>query len=189
METEQVEKNWLVSKLKELLSSNLLDVRRFGHAGLSSVWVEMQSLHKTSELLKEDSELQIDWLENLSVVEFDNVLVVNYFLRSYSSPHQMVMRVSAVPEPKGISSGKIRLPSVRTIWPMAESMENEAEEMFGIYFDLLSPGGEANSKRVFARVLPENWVGFPMRKSYQFPSEVYGISHASSIGNGFHGKN
>ena len=50
------------------------------------------------------------------------------------------------------------VPSVTEIWPVANWMEREAYDMFGIVFD-----GHPNLTRI---LMPDEWEGFPLRKDY-----------------------
>jgi NADH-quinone oxidoreductase subunit C len=165
-----VDKNLLVLKLNKLIPGAVLETRRFGRSGVVSVWIESQSMQKVAAVLKSDSELKLDWLENLSVVEFESVLVITYFVRSSSLHHSFVLRASVAP-PSAHSD--VHFPSIRSVWPMGESMELEGEEMFGIRFRLPHEVSFSNS---FNR-LPEGWKGYPLRKGFVFPKETYGIPH------------
>ena len=50
------------------------------------------------------------------------------------------------------------VPSVVEIWPVADFMEREAFDMFGIVFE-----GHPNLKRI---LMPDEWEGYPLRKDY-----------------------
>jgi NADH-quinone oxidoreductase subunit C len=50
------------------------------------------------------------------------------------------------------------VPSVTGIWPVANWMEREAYDMFGIPFE-----GHPDLRRI---LLPDEWQGFPLRKDY-----------------------
>lgn len=166
-----MDKNTLTAKLNKLIPGAVLEARRFGRSNITSIWVEAQSVQKVATTLRSETELKLDWLENLSVVEFEKVFVVTYFLRSSSSGFNFVMRASIVPSSPNAS---VAFPSVRNIWPMAQVMEDEAEEMFGIIFKQ----EETKEDRLSSRRLPSGWKGFPLRKNYVFPTEFLGISHS-----------
>lgn len=54
-----------------------------------------------------------------------------------------------------------RLPSVYWIWKAADWQERETYDMFGIVYE-----GHPNLKRL---LMPEDWVGWPLRKDYVSP--------------------
>lgn len=70
---------------------------------------------------------------------------------------------------------KVKLPemdpevdSVSQIWQSANWHERETYDMLGIQFR-----GHPDLRRI---LLPEGWVGHPLRKDYVFPREFQGIS-------------
>lgn len=62
-----------------------------------------------------------------------------------------------------------KLPSVYWIWKGADWQERECYDMFGIVYE-----GHPNLKRL---LMPEDWVGFPLRKDYISP-DFYEIQDA-----------
>jgi NAD(P)H-quinone oxidoreductase subunit J len=54
-----------------------------------------------------------------------------------------------------------RIQSVYWIWKAADWQEREAYDMFGIVYE-----GHPNLKRI---LMPEDWVGYPLRKDYISP--------------------
>ncbi|NJL98573.1 MAG: NAD(P)H-quinone oxidoreductase subunit J [Synechococcaceae cyanobacterium SM2_3_2] len=54
-----------------------------------------------------------------------------------------------------------RVPSVYWIWKTADWQERESYDMYGILYE-----GHPNLKRI---LMPEDWVGWPMRKDYITP--------------------
>ncbi len=83
-----------------------------------------------------------DWLTHLEVV---------YDLSSLQHPNKAHVRVKVNRE----------TPQVRTvsdIWRAADWHERECYDLFGVRFD-----GHPDHRRI---LLPEDWVGFPLRKDY-----------------------
>ncbi|ABG52589.1 NADH dehydrogenase (ubiquinone), 30 kDa subunit [Trichodesmium erythraeum IMS101] len=62
-----------------------------------------------------------------------------------------------------------RLPSVYWIWKSADFQERESYDMYGIIYE-----GHPNLKRI---LMPEDWVGWPLRKDYISP-EFYELQDA-----------
>lgn len=54
-----------------------------------------------------------------------------------------------------------RVPSVYWIWKTADWQEREAYDLYGIVYE-----GHPNLKRI---MMPEDWVGYPLRKDYVSP--------------------
>jgi NADH-quinone oxidoreductase subunit C len=98
-------------------------------------------------------EEQFDLLTDLTAVDwpkrekrFDVILIL------YSFPKQERLRLKIQ-----VGDGEAA-PSVVSLWPTADWLEREVYDMFGIEF-----AGHPNLKRL---LLPEEWVGFPLRKDY-----------------------
>ena len=77
-----MDKNPLISKLNKDVPGAVLETRRFGRSEITSIWIESQTIQKVAFALKNDVGLKLNWLENLSVVELEGVLVVTYFVTS-----------------------------------------------------------------------------------------------------------
>ena len=123
-----------------------------------------------------DKDTRLDWLEFIGCMEIDKALLLTYFIRSMTSGHRLALRVSLPIETVGQKSEAIvRAWSVTHAWPMALAFEQELSELFGIYFD--HPLSRPEDRKIVRRILPENWVGYPFRKSYVFPMEVHDIPH------------
>ena len=89
-------------------------------------------------------------------------LGVAYHLFSYSHRHRFAFKAHTPRE-------NPHIPSVADIWPAADWHEREAFDLFGIIFD-----GHPDLRRI---LLPEDWVGRPLRKDYA-AQESYRIGDA-----------
>jgi NADH-quinone oxidoreductase subunit C len=73
-------------------------------------------------------------------------------LLDIDQPRRVRLRVQ-VPEAEAV------LPTLFDIWPGTEALEREVFDMFGIGFD-----GHPDLSRI---LMPEDWIGHPLRKDYE----------------------
>lgn len=124
--------------------------------------VQASAWRGVAEFLKLDRELLFDGL--MMVAGLDNAaagkLTAVYCLYSYIHRHRITVKVDVPREDP-------RMPSAQPVWMHADWMEREAYDLLGIVFE-----GHRDLRRV---LLPEDWVGHPLRKDYQEPAEYRGI--------------
>jgi NADH-quinone oxidoreductase subunit C len=113
-----------------------------------------------AEFLKYDRELLFDGLMCVAGVDYPEHFTAVYLLYSYTHRHHICVKVN-------VPKDDPRLPSAEPVWKHADWMEREAYDMVGLIFE-----GHPNLKRV---LLPEDWVGHPLRKDYTEPEEYRGI--------------
>ncbi len=70
-----------------------------------------------------------------------------------SIEHRVRLRVKV-----RIAGEKASVPTVRTVWPVADWLEREVWDLFGIVFE-----GHPDLRRL---LMPEDWEGHPLRKDY-----------------------
>lgn len=87
----------------------------------------------------------VDWIE---AGEFELV----YQLYSTRHGHYLMVAVF-VPRAEPL------VPTVSTVWPIAEWQEREVYDLFGVLYD-----DHPDLRRLF---LEDDWVGFPLRKDYE----------------------
>ena len=126
--------------------------------------VHLNAEHWTevAEFVLTDPDLKLDWLANLSGVDYvaDGKMCVVYDLWSFDHRHSFAVKVFC---PRDNPS----VPSVASLWPAADWHEREAYDMFGIDFP-----GHPDLRRILCA---DDWEGFPLRKDYVFPREYHGI--------------
>jgi NADH-quinone oxidoreductase subunit C len=126
---------------------------------LGKQFVEMtvtpERLLEIAQKLREDKSFDLDYMCNLTGVDLDNVLGVVYHFESYALKHTLVLKCFAVDREKA------EIPSLMHLWPTAELHEDEAFDFYGFNFV-----GHSNLRHF---LLPEDWVGFPLRKDYYDP--------------------
>ena len=126
------------------------------------VHVAPEPWRAVAEYLAHDQETAFDFLACLSAVDYvaDNVLACVYDLYSMTQHHWFAVKVYT-------DRDNPHIPSVMDLWPAANWHEREAFDLMGITFD-----GHTDLRRI---LLPEDWVGHPLRKDYVFPKEYHGI--------------
>ena len=126
------------------------------------VHIDAPSWREVAEFVFRDANLKLDWLANLSGVDYvaDNKMCCVYDLWSFDHRHSIAIKVFT---PRDNPS----IPSVVDMWPAADWHEREAFDMFGIDFP-----GHPDLRRILCA---DDWEGFPLRKDYQFPREYHGI--------------
>lgn len=125
--------------------------------------VEPPSVVEVSRYLRDDPALQFEVLSDLTAVDLpkEEKLQVVYHLYSYAQRHQIVLKVDLPREQPQVST-------VEEVWKVANWFEREVFDLFGVVFD-----GHSDLRRI---MLPEDWVGHPLRKDYVEEEEYDGIS-------------
>lgn len=149
---------------------NDLLVRTFGATLLASfredkhprVHVAAEHWRPLAEFLLADPALKMDWLANLSGIDYaaDRNMAVVYDLWSFDHRHSFAVKVFCDRETPVV-------PSVADLWPAANWHEREAFDLLGIVFK-----NHPNLQRI---LLADDWEGYPLRKDYVFPRQVHGI--------------
>jgi NADH-quinone oxidoreductase subunit C len=128
--------------------------------------VAPDSIAEIGSFLKTHEELAFDTLMCLSGVDYkgnkgetDRIEVV-YHLFSMRHRHLMVLKVQLPREAPSV-------PTVESLWAIANWHEREAYDMFGIQFR-----GHSDLRRILC---PDDWVGYPLRRDYVQPVTYRGM--------------
>ncbi len=112
--------------------------------------------------LKATPGVELNFCEDLTAVDWPkrNVIEVVYHLYSYVHRHGIVLKVEA-------DRASPSVPSVEGVWKAAAIMEREVYDLFGVAFT-----GHPDLRRI---LLPDDWVGHPLRKDYQEAGGYHGV--------------
>ncbi len=104
--------------------------------------------------LRDDPALRFDLLETHTAVDWldEDRLELLYLLTSVPLGHHLTLSVS-------VDRDAPLVPTLCKVYPIAEWLEREAYDMFGILYD-----DHPDLRRLF---LEDDWVGFPLRKDYE----------------------
>ncbi len=159
----------LEEKLKERFSEAILSTR-VGLNGLE-VRVAPEQLVLLCQFLETEPELDFNFLRCLSAVDWleEGEFEVVYHLFSFRHRHELVLKVR-------VPRSNPKVPSVTSVWRTANWHEREAFDLMGIVFE-----GHPDLRRI---LLPEGWVGHPLRKDYIHDIERFDDEYAEKIRRG-----
>jgi NADH-quinone oxidoreductase subunit C len=134
----------------------------FGQDKHPRVHVDTGAWRGVAEFLRNDPALKMDWLANLTGLDYvaDDQMAVVYDLGSFDHKHSFAVKVL-------MSRQNPHIVSVVDLWKTADWHEREAFDLLGIQFD-----GHPDLRRI---LLADDWVGHPLRKDYVYPREYHGI--------------
>jgi NADH dehydrogenase I D subunit len=145
--------------------------------GKSSVTVDAQEFYNVALFLRDDEDTQFNLLVDVYGVDRLKMgqsprLTANYEL--YSIPYNKFLRVIVETTEPATSNGTGReslphLPTATDVWSTADWLERETYDLMGINFT-----GHPNMRRM---MMPDNWVGHPLRKDYPLGGEPVYFDH------------
>ena len=154
--------NLTLKRVKEKFSDSIQGVIEF--RGELTVVIEKESLLALCSFLKDDPDLQYDFLSDVTAVDYperEKRFDVVYNL--YSIPKRWRIRLKVtVGEEESV-------PSITSLWDSANWPEREVFDLFGIRFD--------NHPDLTRIVMPDDWVGHPLRKDFPLTQEEVTFSH------------
>lgn len=145
------------------------------------VTVEPAKLAEVATLLRDDSRLKFEILNDVSGVDyfetdpkkvakagFEPHLEVVYHISSFTFPgRRFTMKVILPRWKDGVSGQLPEVPTLCGVWRTADWQEREVYDLIGVKFL-----GHPDMTRI---LLGDDWVGHPLRKDYEFPLEYHGI--------------
>jgi NADH-quinone oxidoreductase subunit C len=126
--------------------------------------VKRERIVEVCRFLKTEAGIDFDFLEDLTAVDWPkkSQIEVVYHLVSYKHRHVFKLKVEA-------DRAAPSVPSVEGVWKTANWFEREVYDLFGVDFS-----GHPDLRRI---MLPDDWMGHPLRKDYQEAGGWHGISN------------
>jgi NADH-quinone oxidoreductase subunit C len=123
--------------------------------------VAPEAIVEIGNYARDDAELAMDCLSNESGVDYKDRIEVVYHLFSYAKRHIVGLKVKLPRDNPSIAT-------LENVWHSANWMEREIFDLLGVNFE-----GHSDMRRL---LMPEDWIGYPLRKDFVEPSEYHGIS-------------
>ena len=137
----------IASQLEEKLPESIIE------SGQDYLVVKNESLLAVAAFLKDTKDLDFDYLNFITAVDYYDHFEVVYRLSSLEHNHSLVMKTRCAERENPV------LPSVIGLWQGADFQEREIYDLMGIRFE-----GHPNMKRIF---LWEGFAGHPLRKDFR----------------------
>ncbi len=150
----------VVQKVQEKYSDAILDVSDI--RGELTLVVRKDIIYELMAFLKNDSELAYNFLADVTAVDYsvmEDVLMkydyarfmVVYHLLSTETKERLRVKVP-------VREKELSIPSMASIWKVANWLERETYDMFGITFE-----EHPDLRRI---LMPDDYEGYPLRKDY-----------------------
>ena len=147
----------ILDRLRTRFGAAVLETH--AHHGDHTAVVERAAIADVLRFCRDDAGLGFDMLSDLTAVDFLKFpgredgprFEVVYHL--YSLPHNHRVRLKV-----GVDEDDAVVPTAVEVWPIANWLEREVWDMFGIRFD-----GHPDPRRL---LMYEEFVGHPLRKDY-----------------------
>jgi NADH-quinone oxidoreductase subunit C len=126
-------------------------------------FVDAQAIVEACRFLRDEPNLRFEVLSDLTALDWpkQEKIQIVYHLYSYFHKHQIVLKVD-------LPRDNPKIATVEGVWKVANWFEREVFDLFGVIFE-----GHSDLRRI---LLPEVWVGHPLRKDYVEQEEYDGIS-------------
>lgn len=126
--------------------------------------VKAERIVEVCQHLKTTPGLDFDYLEDETAIDWPkrNVIEIVYVAISLKHRHLIKLKVEA-------DRANPVVPSIQGVWKAANWLEREVYDLFGVTFT-----GHPDLRRV---MLPDDWVGHPLRKDYQEAGGWHGIDN------------
>lgn len=154
--------NAILTKLKEKFPQSVSESSEF--RGELTIVVKKEDIVSICVYLRDDPDLSFNYLSDLTAVDrlgrkprFDII----YHLYSIGRNHRVRLKVG-VDENESISS-------VTSVWSGADWFEREVFDLFGVKFE-----NHPDLRRI---LMPDDWVGHPLRKDFPLTREEVMFTH------------
>ncbi len=142
-------------ELKNIISGKFEQLPIDDTAQMLTLQAAPEQLLELVAYLKNESQLQFDYLFNLTCIDWISHLTMVYHLNSKKYNHDLVLKVN-------LDDNQPSVETLSHIWFGAELLEREVYELFGVDFK--------NHPDLRLLILPDGWEGRnPLRKKFEDP--------------------
>ncbi len=126
------------------------------------ITIDDANWHELARMLRDDADLQMDYLVTIVGMDWTESLGCVYYLMSTVHNTMLAVKVATT------DRNRPMLHSVADLWAVAVTYEREVYDFFGIIFI-----GNPDMRRLFLNI---DWNGYPLRKDYDENPELNPVS-------------
>jgi NADH-quinone oxidoreductase subunit C len=142
-----------IEELKNKITALFTDATFEEGAEWPTIFITPLQWHNVAQTLRNDKDLQFDFLFCLTCIDWKTQLTMVYHLTSTQYRHNMVVKAN-------LALDNASIHTVSDIWKTANFHEREVYEMFGLQF--------INHPDLRLLILPDGWEGKnPLRKDFE----------------------
>ncbi len=147
----------MAEDIKEKIA-RLFPEAEYQEGDIAQITVADKDWHRLAMTLKDDSDMDFDFLVTIVGMDWKDAFGCVYYLTSTSTNRHISVKVLAPDREKPM------IHSVADLWAIATIFEREVYDFFGIVFI-----GNPDMRRLFLSI---DWKGFPFRKDYDMNPEI-----------------
>ncbi|TDS12149.1 NADH-quinone oxidoreductase subunit C [Sphingobacterium paludis] len=161
----------MIKQIRDLLGDKFGEesiIRLDEQALQPTLVVNADYIEQIGFFLRDTEGCYFDFLSNISAVDYfpDNRFDVVYHLASIPYQTQVTLKIEL--ENNRDVNELPEVDSVSAVWRTADWHEREAFDLMGIFFR-----NHPDLRRI---LLPDDWVGYPLRKDYEDAESYHGIT-------------
>ena len=147
--------------IQEHFAGEIVSSRQFRDE--KTITVKKQNIVAIARMLRDDTETNLNYMSDMTAVDRLNYMKegearfeIVYNLYSMGTFKRFRLKAE-------VSEDDLSISTVEMVWPVANWLEREIFDMFGIVFN-----GHSDLRRI---LMPDDWVGHPLRKDFPLGGE------------------
>lgn len=140
-----------LKKVLRKFNTDILD--HYSYLGNETVVIRQKALIKMVQFLKENRQLQFDFLTDITCVDYPEQQQLEMVYHLYSTALKYRIRIK-VP----LDRSKPEIETLTVLWPCANWLEREVYDLFGVIF--------LNHPNLTRIMMYDGFQGHPLRKDY-----------------------